>query len=176
MPSPLSCSQRLAHSRSSRIACRMEGQLSWQVGSNDVMRGCTGLVTQLLHAHLSVTLPSDASLPRNACHKVLLRLSRLLNVSIAAAGPETHLIQLVSVTWEGCTRWAPSNLRAPQSGCNFHILNSVASADQQLPGAPVPRTDVNNEALKPPEDKRRLSLNVRLVPTASVKSVSRPWG
>lgn len=117
MPSPLSCSQHLAHSRSSRIACRMEGQLSWQVGSNDAMRGCTGLVTQLLHAHLLVTLPSDTSLPRNTCHKVLLRLSRLLNMSIAAAGPETHLTQLVGVTWEGCARWAPSNLRAPQSGC-----------------------------------------------------------
>lgn len=140
------------------------------------MRGCTGLVTQLLHSHLSVTLPSDTSLPRNTCHKVLLRLSRFLNVSIAAAGPETHLTRLVSVTQEGCARWAPSNLRAPQSGCFFHILNSVASADQQLPGAPVPRTDVNKEALKPPEDKRCHPLNVRLVPKASVKSVSRPRG
>lgn len=77
------------------------------------MWGRTGLVSQPLHAHLSVTLPSDSSLPRNACHKVL-RLSFLLHVSIAAAGPETHLTELLSVTWKCGAGWATVYLRATQ--------------------------------------------------------------
>lgn len=105
-------------SRSPGAACCTEGQLSWQVGSNDAGMHKTSVPTPP-RLPVRVTLSSVSSLPRNDRHKVHLRLSLLLNVSIAAAGPETHLLQLVSVTWEGWAVWAALYRRVTPRRCSF---------------------------------------------------------
>lgn len=109
-PYPLACSQGpaelLAHSRSSR--CMPSGRPTVLAGGPvrclDAQDWCPPALT--VSGPLPLVLrASDSSLPGDAPLKISLRLLLLLNVSLAAAGPEAHLPQLVCTTREGQATW-----------------------------------------------------------------------